>query len=253
MLLTMPDYSIFENLTFDRFRELAKDNNLSEHEKVGFPDSYRKGRESAIFNDISGKLSLHSSTGKTVLDIGPGCSRLPRLIMDVCREQGHHLILVDSSEMLSHLPDEPFTKKYVGRYPEISGLMETYSGQVDIILAYSVIQYVFAEASVWRFLDCSLKLLRDGGRFLIGDIPNISMRKRFFASPAGMRCHQDFTGRNENPVVNFNCLDSGCMDDSVVFALAARARASGFQAWIMPQADDLPMANRREDILIRKP
>jgi hypothetical protein len=53
--------------------------------------------------------------------------------------------------------------------------------------------------------------------------------------------------------MHFNRLEPGQMDDSVVLALLARARAQGFHAWVMPQAVDLPMANRREDILIRKP
>jgi len=53
--------------------------------------------------------------------------------------------------------------------------------------------------------------------------------------------------------VSFNRLEPSVMDDSVVFAVLARARAQGFHAWVVPQAVDLPMANRREDILIRRP
>jgi len=53
--------------------------------------------------------------------------------------------------------------------------------------------------------------------------------------------------------VHFNRLEPGQMDDSVVLALLARARAQGFHAWVLPQASELPMANRREDILIRRP
>ena len=73
---------------------------------------------------------------------------------------------------------------------------------------------------------------------LIGDVPNVTMRKRFFASESGRVCHRQFTRRDENPEVNFNQLEPGKMDDSVVQAILA---------------DPLPMANRREDILIRKP
>jgi hypothetical protein len=32
-----------------------------------------------------------------------------------------------------------------------------------------------------------------------------------------------------------------------------RARNQGFEAYLLPQGDGLPMANRREDILITKP
>jgi hypothetical protein len=79
------------------------------------------------------------------------------------------------------------------------------------------------------------------------------MRKRFFASPVGVATHQRYTGGDEPPEVQFNRLEPGQMDDGVVLALLARARAQGFHAWVLPQATDLPMANRREDILIRRP
>ena len=32
-----------------------------------------------------------------------------------------------------------------------------------------------------------------------------------------------------------------------------RARSAGFNSYVLPQADDLPMENRREDILIIRP
>jgi hypothetical protein len=79
------------------------------------------------------------------------------------------------------------------------------------------------------------------------------MRKRFFSSAAGIRCHREYTGRDELPEVRFNQLEPGQMDDSVVLSILARARAQGFHAWVVPQGEGLPMANRREDILIRKP
>ena len=45
----------------------------------------------------------------------------------------------------------------------------------------------------------------------------------------------------------------GEIDDTVICALLTRARASGFDAYVMPQAADLPMANRREDLLFSRP
>jgi hypothetical protein len=88
---------------------------------------------------------------------------------------------------------------------------------------------------------------------LLGDIPNASMRKRFFASESGIRMHQQFTGQSQPPEVRFNALEPNQMDDSVVMALLLRARAQGFHAFVVPQAPQLAMATRREDILIRRP
>jgi hypothetical protein len=39
----------------------------------------------------------------------------------------------------------------------------------------------------------------------------------------------------------------------VIVAILSRARAAGADAYVVPQAPNLPMANRREDILIRLP
>ena len=88
---------------------------------------------------------------------------------------------------------------------------------------------------------------------LIGDIPNISKRKRFFSSEAGKRFHHEFTQSSTNPDVTFNCINHDEIDDSIVFSLIGRARLSGFDAYLVPQNPALPMANRREDILIFRP
>jgi hypothetical protein len=247
------DYQRFADLRFEDFTRMATDTSLSIYEKIGFPNTYREGKEGLIFADIVSKFDLLKSREKTVLDIGPGCSELPRMLIELCRRNDHKLILIDSAEMLSHLPDEPFVKKIPGYYPKCQTLFDEYSGKIDAILAYSVLHYVFVEYNVWDFLDRTLTLLADGGEFLIGDIPNISKRKRFFSSATGMKFHQAFTNSQTLPEVRYNQIEHQKIDDSVIFALMARARNQGFDAYVLPQRADLPMANRREDILITKP
>lgn len=244
----------YQGLTFDKFRELAKSDQLTCHEKIGFPNEYREGKEEAIFSDMRTKLKSLGGRRKTVLEIGPGCSRLPVMLAVLCEERGHQLHFADSPEMLVQLPENANIHKWPGRYPDdVDELFVQLSGKVDAVIVYSVIQYVFAESNLWDFLDRTLSLLADGGEILLGDIPNVTMRKRFFSSVAGVQCHREYTGRDEMPKVQFNQLERGQIDDSVVLAILARARAQGFHAWLVPQGDDLPMANRREDILIRKP
>ena len=248
------NYDRFKDLTFEDFKRLARDDSLSPYEKIGFPNSYREGKEEQIFQDIARKLRNLTKENQVVMDIGPGCSGPAFMMIDLCREKGHALILVDSDEMLSHLPNEPFITKVPGRYPaECEWLLEKYAERVDVIVTYSVLHYVFAESTLFDFLDKSLGLLADGGEMLVGDIPNVSKRKRFFSSPNGIRYHQEFTGADEIPEVEFNTIEVGKIDDAVILALLLRCRSSGFDAYWLPQADDLPMANRREDILIRKP
>jgi hypothetical protein len=115
------------------------------------------------------------------------------------------------------------------------------------------VQYAYADASIFDFVDAAMELLAPGGRLLLGDLPNASMRRRFLASEAGAAHHRAYTGRDEDPDVRFNVLERGEMDDAVVIALVSRARAAGFDAWLLPQPAGLPMANRREDIVIARP
>jgi 2-polyprenyl-3-methyl-5-hydroxy-6-metoxy-1,4-benzoquinol methylase len=246
-------YARFANLGFDDFRRLAADDSLTVNEKIGFPESYRAGKEGAILADLIARLPALGQTTKTVLDIGPGCGDLARVFVEHCERQEHDLVLIDSEEMLANLPDSPRVKKVSAYYPQCPEVFELYTGKVDAIVVYSVFQYVFAEGNAWDFLDRSLSLLAPGGRLLLGDIPNVAKRKRFFASETGVLFHQAFTHSNEIPKVEFNVLEPGQIDDAVVFAVAARARSAGFDAYIVPQAEDLPMANRREDILIVRP
>jgi 2-polyprenyl-3-methyl-5-hydroxy-6-metoxy-1,4-benzoquinol methylase len=251
--MTSPKSCPFENLRYADFQRMALDPGLSPNEKIGFPDTYRDGYESAIHADICSKLSNLQRSSALVLDIGPGCARLPRLMMADCEARGQSLVLVDSQEMLSQLPDGSHVTKVAGFYPDCVGSLESWAGRFDVIVCYSVLHYVFVEASLWRFIDASLGMLAPGGQMLIGDVPNVSKRKRFFASSAGVRFHQEFMRTSDVPEVDFTAVETDKIDDAVILGIVMRVRAQGCDAYWLPQAPGLPMANRREDILIRKP
>jgi hypothetical protein len=241
----------FTDLGFEDFRQMASDASLSQYEKIGFPDEYRQGSEEAIFQDIVTKLPALSAHGRTVIDIGPGCSDLPRMIQESCARNRNTLVLVDSPEMLAQLPDTPGTVKVAGRFPDCHELFERFSGRADGVLTYSVVQHVAVDGDVGDFLDQALKLLSHGGSLLVGDVPNLSKRKRFFSSPAGRDFHRRFMGTDEPPALE--ALERGAIDDAVVLDLLSRARRAGCDAYVIPQPERLPMANRREDIVIRRP
>lgn len=243
----------FDGIGYADFRRMATDPALSPNERIGFPDAYRQGFDAAIHEDICAKLPNLRRQGMTVLDIGPGCAGLPRLLVDECAARGHQLLLVDSPEMLAQLPDAPHVRKIAGFYPDCMEPAPEWTGKVDAIVCYSVFHYIFVEAKFWRFLDLSLKLLAPGGQMLIGDIPNVSKRKRFFSSEAGIRFHQDFMKTTEVPQVRWAEVEDDRIDDAVILGVIMRARAQGCDAYWMPQPAGLPMANRREDIVIHKP
>jgi hypothetical protein len=112
------DYSKFANLNYDEFRRRARDPSLSVHEKVGFPDAYRDGKEPDILRDCLRKLPRLDGTPGALVEIGPGCATLPRLLSQFAKERGHRLVFIDSEEMLCQLPDDPHVSKRFGRFPE---------------------------------------------------------------------------------------------------------------------------------------
>src|SRR5688572_5501000 len=116
---------------------MATDPGLSAHERTGFPDNMRAGAETAIFADIESKLpALRASTTRTIIDIGCGAGPLTQLLIARCAALGHHLLLVDSPEVLANLPSGAFDAM-PGRFPDVPGLP---ANGADAVIAYSVLQ-----------------------------------------------------------------------------------------------------------------
>jgi len=86
---------INKDLTFDDFKKLASNEKLSEYEKIGFPDSYRKKYEKKIFQNIK-KILLLDRADITFFDIGCGCSELPKMLIKNAQDYNQNLHVVDS-------------------------------------------------------------------------------------------------------------------------------------------------------------
>jgi hypothetical protein len=242
------------NPEFEAFKSRATDPSLSIYEKIGFPDNIRIGYEQHIFNDIIGKLQFDTNGENQVfLDIGPGCSELPLMIQELCAKSSCDVLLVDSKEMLDLLPDGEGITKFPGAFPgDVPELLSKYSSGVDYINVYSLLQCVFFNACIFKFIDSALSLLKPGGKMLIGDIPNISLRKRFLTSQTGIDFHKNYMNTDEEPVVKGFQHEPAYIDDGVLLGLMQRYRGYGFNTYILPQPPQLPMSNRREDLLICK-
>lgn len=242
-----------DNIDFNKFKEFALDNSLNSNEKIGFLDSYRKGFEEYILEDILSKLNLKEGSGKVILDIGCGCGDLVLKLIDHTKSNNQKLILIDSEEMLSLLPNDQHLIKIAGEFPFNYDLLKDYVGHIDSILAYSVLHYVFEEGNIYKFIDKSCQLLKSGGGLLLGDIPNYTKRTRFFMSERGIQSHRDFVGdQTSSPSISPYSLEDRRIDDGVVFGILHRYRTQGFETYLLPLHNKLPLANRREDILIEK-
>jgi 2-polyprenyl-3-methyl-5-hydroxy-6-metoxy-1,4-benzoquinol methylase len=246
-------FARFAGLTYERFRELARDSTLSASERIGFPDAMREGYEDAILADLLAKLPALDIPGAKVLDIGIGCSGLSARIVRHCVEHGLLLYAVDSPEMLA-LIDAPRLIKVPGRFPDcLDAVAAAGIGGYDAIIVYSVLQHVILEASPDHFLDAAVSLLRPQAHLLLGDLPNVSMLKRFLASEAGIAYHKKYMKTDDPPEVDWNALERGRLDDATITGLLSRARAAGFNAWLLPQPATLPFHQRREDLLVQRP
>jgi hypothetical protein len=238
-----------KELTFDDFREMAKNSGLSASEKIGFPDSYRKGFSKVILKDISSKLPLETTKNQVILDIGCGCDELTFDLIELCKKQGHTLILIDSEEMLNNIPQSNGIIKVAGKFPFEHKVLNEYKGKIDHVLCYSTLFYVFANDNIYLFLHEAVNLMKNGGKMLVGDLPNIDKRDRFLNSAEGEKFRQ-----NASSIKGSTAHENRDqkMDDTILMAIVARMRRFGCETYLLPQQDDLPMSNRREDILIVK-
>jgi len=245
-------YKNEKKVGYKDFEDFANNPNLTKYEKIGFPNSYREGKDEAIFQDILSKIPLLHQKKLKIVDIGIGCSDLADFIVAWCKTHEHELFAVDSAAMLQHLPNEPFIHKIAGYYPDTFAALQDEIGKIDVIICYSVFHYVFSEGNIYEFLDKTVSLMKDGGSYcLIGDIPNESKRRRFFSTPTGLHYHQEFMQTNTMPeIMEFPPL--GKIDDGVLLGIVQRYRNIGYEAFILPQSASLPLYNRREDILIQK-
>lgn len=236
---------------FEDFKRRALDKKMSKWEKIGFPDCYRKGLETKIFNDIKTKTSIDKA--KNILDIGCGCSELVENVIKNVNEHNQNLILIDSIEMLNNI-DYNLLKNNIqllpGKFPDNSVLENLKSLSFDVIIVYSVLQYVFIDQSIFHFIHECIKLLNTGGRLLLGDIPNFQSRERFLMSKEG----KEFLARSStiSNSINLNHENNERIDDSVVMSILQRFRQFGCETFLLPQAEGLPFTSRREDILIVK-
>lgn len=134
-------------------------------------------------------------------------------------------------------------------------------GSFDCILMYSVLQFLPNLEDAREFLDSAVRMLKPGGRCLVGDLSNSDKKKRFQNSPAGIAFEREWQEIvSANPGDRTQISDAfkdigsiGNFSDGDIVEFATRYRRQGYQTYILPQPIDLPFGRTREDMLIVRP
>ncbi len=242
----------YRDLSYEDFKRMAEDNDLTPNEKIGFYGNYRDGKENIIFSDILNKVKALNKKNIKVLDIGCGCGPLIDTFINHSINLNQSLFLIDSYEVLNQVKPNKIITKIDAEFPLCSKFINKNKFFFDVIVLYSSFQYIYQKFSIHKILKNIHFLLKPGGYCFIGDLPNQSARIRFLKSNAGVDYHNKNFSNLKLP--NF---DSGVkhkqINDKVILNILRTSRSQGFNSYIYEQNELMPFAKRREDILLIKP
>ena len=133
-------------------------------------------------------------------------------------------------------------------------------GKFSKVISYSVLHCIADLKGARAFVAAIADLLAPGGRALIGDLPNTNAKARnaraadaASQSAAWQRQIDDWC-RNQGDAHPFDDFaedsDIGSFTDKDITDFITDLRASGFDAYWLPQPPELPFGRTREDLLI---
>lgn len=224
---------------------------MSDTERAGRYGEQIEGEKVTVL-DIVEKLKL--SPPDTFLDIGsgPGNFLIPISFLVA------HATAMDNAGAMgrakARFPAEN-VDYLVGSFPDVRP-DKTYSK----VLIYSVLHCLGSLDQVRTFVFAALDCLEDGGRLLLGDLPNSNLKARFLKSDAGQKFDAEWRASRRPPVKAVSEFHArmaessmiGTFDDAFLLSLLGEIRGKGFHAYLVPQGPDMPFGNTREDIVVVK-
>jgi len=218
-----------------------------------------EGKESDITEFITSLLRFEQNN--SFLDIGCGYGYLTDSLLALATENKLKTTLIDIPEILDKVKlDKNFAKGTTfiqGNFPD--QLNKKVVGKFDHILIYSVLHYVLDPE---KMIEEAVCLLNDGGRLLIGDIPNINKKGRFLASNTGRSFDATYKGIALDKAPKYKDADDFIeknkkglnlkVSDALITKIFNKYRQLGYNVYLIEQPASLPFSNTREDILIVK-
>ena len=203
-----------------------------------------------ICEDICEKLSLNKSDD--IFDIGTGDGKIINYLSKKCKSA----TTIDSEEVINRTNH---SKKIIYLKGNIHEEGKKIKKRFDKILVYSVVQYFRNVKEVVTFINLCLRLLKDEGVILIGDIPNQDMDLRYQNSKNYKKQSRNFDKKRklyisklEKDFFSNNKVKTIQFTDKILFSLLKKFNTLNYECYILPQNDNLPYSVKRVDLLIRK-
>ena len=239
--MTLPEYDEATG-GFHVFQNRARLAHHAPHQDwvAGFGPGVRVGQHMRIAGYIAETLladRLPDERRGIMLDLGCGASPLTDALTDVCRSQGWTHLCADGEAVLDLLDDMPSRVKFPSQWPTgAQRLRDSVGGNVDAILAFSVLQYAKRDGFLHSFVMESCRSLRIGGTLLLGDVPNRDQRNR-------VRALQGQPATRVDPVD---------ICDSDIREVIKGAAREGCRLLMHVRPPFLPSGYTRVDLLFRK-
>ncbi|OUU22476.1 MAG: hypothetical protein CBB97_14990 [Candidatus Endolissoclinum sp. TMED37] len=214
--------------------------------------SFQANSELLIPDDVKDKLLLNKNDN--VLDIGCGSGDVAlHISKDV-----NTITVCDHRNLIQRL--KKINKEKNFKYVPVSFLDFNFGdNKYSKILIYSVVQTFSTREELFKVLSKIKDLLLEGGRILIGDIPNNDKLNRFLSTKRGEIFSNQWqklkkeNNLNEVEVTKFvsneNTSDID-LNDKLIFDILKYFRESGFNSYLLEQKHNLPFGNSREDIIV---
>lgn len=210
--------------------------------------------------DVIEKLEICEDD--TVLDIGCGAGVLMFPISCVCKK----IYGIDNSSVIEKLKRGfvPGNVDFIaGSWLDIDPAVFFRGGYTKVII-YSVLHCLKDLETAFLFVDKALEGLRENGKILLGDIPNIDKKRRFLQSASGktfdeaFRKEQQLAQNVEEDFQRDNLKKEQILqkaltvDDEVIQKLADHYHNLSCDVYLLPQKGYLPFGHTRDDRLIIK-
>ena len=239
------------NAFYNKYREFAKritNNNLN---LLSGRYKFVINKYKYIYKDILEKLSINKSDD--IFDIGTGDGRIIEYLSKKCKSA----TTIDSKEIINKISHKKNITYLKGNIHEKGKKIKK---RFDKILVYSVVQYFHNLEEVIRFINLCLKLSKDSGMILIGDIPNDDMNLRYQNTKNYQKQRRVF---DKKIMKNISKLEKNFFftkdkvraikfSDKKLFILLKKFNNLKCEAYILPQNKELPYSVKRVDLLIRK-